>query len=381
MITYICRNKDIKTGEDLPCTNTVCKTSICPSCGQRADAGSQIYWCKSCKTPIYEEVCPICNKKGKKLATDLRPVFPEERLLLELILGTPYAFLEKKDMEKELYLQEMEDIFCDAQTEKIIRSNRLSVIMENMQKWYRSLPQYTRVSERYPQEMLYVVRNFRRLLKQTELNPREFLFEQLPNAMDSSKNHMTGLLVREMKRSMDTHFENAIEDTAKEIKKIFGAKESDSLKACLQDWYGRQQNRSKRYVLNKKIKSFMEYVGELNTNDEREIVAVLSKRLEDIYIEDWNDRLQEKFLRDITKIRQKTEAAKEDAGLENGQKEIFLKTADGAEIHKYYDADVKDSTSEFLKNMIEEALDNFGDSLETNQKVAVLAEALEKLLQ
>lgn len=39
------------------------------------------------------------------------------------------------------------------------------------------------------------------------------------------------------------------------------------------------------------------------------------------------------------------------------------------------------STSEFLKNMIEEALDNFGDSLETNQKVAVLAEALEKLLQ
>ena len=290
-------------------------------------------------------------------------------------------YIEKKDMEKELYLQEMEDIFCDAQTEKIIRSNRLSVIMENMQKWYRSLPQYTRVSERYPQEMLYAVRNFRRLLKQTELNPREFLFEQLPNAMDSSKNHMTGLIVREMKRSMDTHFENAIEDTAKEIKKIFGAKESDSLKACLQDWYGRQQNRSKRYVLNKKIKSFMEYVGELNTNDEREIVAVLSKRLEDIYIEDWNDRLQEKFLRDITKIRQKTEAAKEDAGLENGQKEIFLKTADGAEIHKYYDADVKDSTSEFLKNMIEEALDNFGDSLETNQKVAVLAEALEKLLQ
>ena len=40
MITYICRNKDIKTGEDLPCTNTVCKTSVCPSCGQRADAGS-----------------------------------------------------------------------------------------------------------------------------------------------------------------------------------------------------------------------------------------------------------------------------------------------------------------------------------------------------
>ncbi len=52
------------------------------------------------------------------------------------------------------------------------------------------------------------------------------MFEQLPNAMDSSKNHMTGLLVREMKRSMDTHFENAIEDTAKEIKKYLVQKKA-----------------------------------------------------------------------------------------------------------------------------------------------------------
>ena len=32
------------------------------------------------------------------------------------------------------------------------------------------------------------------------------------------------------------------------------------------------------------------------------------------------NRLQEKFLRDITKIRQKTEAAKEDAGLRTDKK-------------------------------------------------------------
>ena len=34
-------------------------------------------------------------------------------------------YIEKKDMEKELYLQEMEDIFCDAQTEKISHTSRL----------------------------------------------------------------------------------------------------------------------------------------------------------------------------------------------------------------------------------------------------------------
>lgn len=95
MITYICHNKDKKTGEPLPCTGTACKTSICSGCGERADAKSQIFWCEKCKVPIYEQTCGLCHSKGKKLTTDLRPVFPEERLLIEIILGKPFQFLDK----------------------------------------------------------------------------------------------------------------------------------------------------------------------------------------------------------------------------------------------------------------------------------------------
>ena len=91
MITYICHNKNEKTGENLPCTNNRCETSVCPTCGGRADAVSQIFWCKKCKVPTYEEHCPICGGKGKKLATDIRPVFPEERLLIEIVLGEPFC--------------------------------------------------------------------------------------------------------------------------------------------------------------------------------------------------------------------------------------------------------------------------------------------------
>lgn len=32
---------------------------------------------------------------GKKLTTDVRPVFPEERLLIEIILQKPFEFLKK----------------------------------------------------------------------------------------------------------------------------------------------------------------------------------------------------------------------------------------------------------------------------------------------
>ncbi len=56
---------------------------------------SRIFWCDHCSVPLHEEVCPVCNQRGVKLATDLRPVFPQERLLLELILDQPFAFREK----------------------------------------------------------------------------------------------------------------------------------------------------------------------------------------------------------------------------------------------------------------------------------------------
>ena len=51
-----------------------------------------IYWCKGCKTPVIvaeetTKTCPLCNSRLKKLTTDVRPVFPEEKALLELLIN------------------------------------------------------------------------------------------------------------------------------------------------------------------------------------------------------------------------------------------------------------------------------------------------------
>ena len=46
-----------------------------------------IYWCNTCKIPIIKKqgeelTCPCCGKNIDYLASDLRPIFPEERLLI-----------------------------------------------------------------------------------------------------------------------------------------------------------------------------------------------------------------------------------------------------------------------------------------------------------
>lgn len=55
-------------------------------CGHSTVMSSTIYWCEECNIPIFEKVCPICGKQGRYIATDMRPVFPEENVLISLLL-------------------------------------------------------------------------------------------------------------------------------------------------------------------------------------------------------------------------------------------------------------------------------------------------------
>ena len=75
----------------------------CDICGSTAleKAPFDVYWCDECRTPIIKqanapdrEICPLCGGKTHYLCSDLRPVFPEERLLIELLLGEPLKYID-----------------------------------------------------------------------------------------------------------------------------------------------------------------------------------------------------------------------------------------------------------------------------------------------
>lgn len=86
MLKYVCKN----------CNDLICETSICPICGSRTDIlESKIFWCNHCNAPSYSDRCELCNSDCEYIGTDLRPVFPEERLLLEILLDSPFCFAGK----------------------------------------------------------------------------------------------------------------------------------------------------------------------------------------------------------------------------------------------------------------------------------------------
>ena len=83
MIKYYCKTCKINTDK-----------STCELCGNRTEISSQLYWCENCNVPIYTEKCPLCNNIGSYFTTDARPVFPEERLLIESVLKEPMKYYE-----------------------------------------------------------------------------------------------------------------------------------------------------------------------------------------------------------------------------------------------------------------------------------------------
>lgn len=75
---------------------------VCEICGQttEADVPVEIYWCANCNLMIIKLAndidktsCPLCGGSTKYLCADMRPVFPEERLLFEIVQGNPLRYI------------------------------------------------------------------------------------------------------------------------------------------------------------------------------------------------------------------------------------------------------------------------------------------------
>lgn len=84
--------------------NRETETEKCELCGTptESDIPVEIFWCSECKIPIIKyvndidkDICPSCFQKTFYLTTDLRPVFPEERLLLEVLQKKPFVYIDK----------------------------------------------------------------------------------------------------------------------------------------------------------------------------------------------------------------------------------------------------------------------------------------------
>lgn len=75
------------------CDNLICHSSVCPVCGQKTKLiEMSVFYCKHCNCPTFSDECEVCHNKCEKIGSDIRPVFAQERLLLEVFEDSPFKF-------------------------------------------------------------------------------------------------------------------------------------------------------------------------------------------------------------------------------------------------------------------------------------------------
>lgn len=94
-----------------------------------------IYWCETCNIPIIEKECSCCRKTGKYIATDLRPVFPEERLLLAIILG----------LDNPLFFED-KSVWC-SNSSYIVDGRKINISITELNNW--SLERIKTIKNKY----------------------------------------------------------------------------------------------------------------------------------------------------------------------------------------------------------------------------------------
>lgn len=57
-----------------------------------------IYWCQHCNSPLLSSKCDFCRSSGHKIASDVRPIFPKEKRLWEILLDYPEGYFSESSM-------------------------------------------------------------------------------------------------------------------------------------------------------------------------------------------------------------------------------------------------------------------------------------------
>lgn len=91
---------------------------------------SDVYWCNRCRVPLIDDTCAICHSKGRRVASDIRPVFPEEKRLMEVFMGYPQGYLSCRNV----WDTKSSNVLIDGEPVAVIKNRLMRLDPANIRK-------------------------------------------------------------------------------------------------------------------------------------------------------------------------------------------------------------------------------------------------------
>lgn len=327
----------------------------------------------------------IRNKSGEvKITVDL----------LNSINEAPENYtvmLEDWNEEKSHFIEKLAELFSQFVLEKEKEFNTFAYVVLAMNRWYLSLPQYskeTKIKYKKRGESEKISADYIKFIKSIKMPPtnaREYLFETLfkifryneftPNIVDN---------IRSAKATFDYAKSNLNKSLIEDVKYIISSenKSTSSLASLIKDWYEGLKPTTVNHLFSNnedKVLTLMKTI----TNDENAFIERLGKVVIGLRIDDWKqDNIHEfydymiAFKKTVSDYDKNTSAKVKDT---SGVYKIAFVSDDGSEIIKTFEKASYSKKAKLLRNSISSEIEDMGQSISAQEKRQVLMELLEEM--
>ena len=293
-------------------------------------------------------------------------------------------YVELETAQKAEYVHALGKLFSDYSEycREVDKKNRLARISCMMQSWYRSLPQTSKTftDPDYDGQDIKRIIAFRKLFTDIYLNPREIIFERLPNIFKSAATTDTVAAVQIVKNEIDSHIRFVRDAAIKIIRNTFGFAEEADLRQSLLTWYDNLPEVAKNSIFSARASSLIEYIQAVDTGDADDIASKIVRKTTGMFIEDWKSGFENKFEDELKEAVDEV-LSKKEAAAGTSQK-ILLVSDDGTSVERFYDFNAENlsATATFFRSALEDTMEEYDGILENNEKIGVLMDIIKKLM-
>lgn len=289
-----------------------------------------------------------------------------------------YIHTEKGTTDKIKYLSNLMYLYDvpNLDTQRI----NLKKLVDTMRRWILSLPRIIReytYSGDFP-EIKEAYITIKDELLRPDINNNEFIYTCLFEILNTNNYENVIAEISAMKDYFDKFIENYYRTLIRETKDVFDSKFKGSITSLLKEWYSNNELENSKRIYDIKARNFIEYIKNLTTHDENDVVEKISKIMTGYYIEDWQPSDIETYMNSIKEVIQEVKNGKDKSSKESNR--ILL--IDGNEkIEKYLTSNDNISViGNTMKNNIEEIISEYGNSLSEEEKISVLVDIIKNYM-
>lgn len=282
--------------------------------------------------------------------------------------------------EKDTYIDSLMNLF--EQGNSYAYSNKKSYVLKLMREWFRGLPKFSRDHcMKYTEHNISVedcIIRLRKKLLMYDINSYEFLYEFLPTNFECQDYAELYNKISVFKSEFDNFITDFKSYLIEKTKCCFGRNIGGSLFSVMKDWYESLSERTKSNIFDSDTNLLIKFIADNSTYDDDMIISSLAKIISTFSIEDWKDETVDIFIDTINKIVESVnDFDKKTDGEQHNDTHITV-DFDGEVIEKSLNDTELSMIAETTMSNIESVFDDYADSINTQEKIAILLKLLKK---